>query len=74
MQRVMPKTKRDLPGRLELRLAPDDKERFAEAAKRKGLSLSAWIRLACIETLERGGAGSTSSFPKTPRARKARSA
>jgi predicted HicB family RNase H-like nuclease len=52
----MPKTSVDLPGRLELRLAPDDKERFTRAAKRKGLSLSAWIRLACIETLERAGA------------------
>ena len=52
----MPKTNVDLPERLNLRLSPDDKVRFNEAAKRKGLSLSAWIRLTCIESLERTGA------------------
>jgi hypothetical protein len=55
-------------GRLELRLADEEKERFTQAAKRKGLSLSAWIRLTCIEALDRGA----EPAPRPPKARKPR--
>jgi len=37
---------------LRIRLSAEDKRRFEEAAQRRGLSLSAWLRMVAIDALE----------------------
>ncbi len=39
--------------RVQLVMADDDKERFVNQARREGMSLSAWMREAAHERLER---------------------
>jgi hypothetical protein len=41
---------------VRLRISPEDKVRFQAAARRKGLSLSSWLRMLALESLERDGA------------------
>jgi hypothetical protein len=36
---------------VKIRLSTEDKRRFEEAAQRRGLSLSAWLRMAAIDAL-----------------------
>lgn len=62
----MPKTTIDLPERLELRLATGDKRRFERAAAKMRLSLSAWLRLAGLEKLDRENNGVTRRSVREP--------
>ena len=57
MQPKGKKTKNDAKrDDVRLRISPEDKARFQAAAKRKGLSLSSWLRMLALESLERDGA------------------
>lgn len=40
--------------KLRVRLTSEEKRRFARAAKREGLSLSAWIRSRLLAEVRRG--------------------
>jgi hypothetical protein len=60
----MPKTTSEHGGYIRFRLPPADKAAFEEAAARKRVSLSAWLRMAGMDALERDAAGTTVS-PRT---------
>lgn len=49
----MPKTTVDLEDAIRFRLPTADKRRFEEAAAKMRISLSAWLRLAGLEKIER---------------------
>jgi predicted kinase len=42
-----------MASRIQVVLNEEDREHFREAARREGLSLSAWMRKAAIERIER---------------------
>jgi len=49
---------------LKIRLSAEDKARFEEVAKRRGLSLSAWLRMVALDAARFDLGGQTSSLPK----------
>lgn len=46
-----PRTAPSLGNRLNLRITDDEKVRFKEAARRQGITLSQWLRLAAWQVL-----------------------
>jgi uncharacterized protein (DUF1778 family) len=50
MPRKQPKQARATKGdEIKIRVAPEDKELFETAARNRGLSMSAWIRMVALD-------------------------